>query len=176
MTAEPNSDRANVVGSGDVAALTTALVRDAQHLQKLLTGGSPQPTLSVVRSADEHRHTSCDNIDRLKHYLAARRRRTVLFPYGLFADPAWDILLDLFVARAEGRAICVTSACIASGVPATTALRWLKCLEQREMIVRRSDKYDGRRVYIRLTDATFSLIDQWVAGMWPPEDWQAPAS
>jgi len=36
------------------------------------------------------------------------------------ADPAWDMLLDLTAARAESRAVSVSSLCIAAGVPTTT--------------------------------------------------------
>ena len=47
-----------------------------------------------------------------------------MFGEGLFADPAWDIMLDLFAARIEGKDITVSSAGIAACVPPTTALRW----------------------------------------------------
>jgi hypothetical protein len=43
--------------------------------------------------------------------------RARYFKRELFKDPAWDILLDLYVARADGRGISVSSACIASGAP-----------------------------------------------------------
>jgi hypothetical protein len=59
-----------------------------------------------------------------RRYLRHRRERERLLP-DLFADPAWDILLDLFAASIERRPVSVSSACVAAAVPPTTALRWI---------------------------------------------------
>jgi len=59
-----------------------------------------------------------------------RQLRAKFFDAGLFADPAWDILLDLTAARAEHARVSVTSLCSASGVPPTTALRWIGQMTQ----------------------------------------------
>ena len=89
---------------------------------------------------------------------ALRRRRTRHLPQELFGEPAWDILLDLFIAAEEGRLIPVTSACIAADVPGTTALRWLTLLESRGLIERRPDPRDGRRCHVALTVAGYTVM------------------
>ena len=76
------------------------------------------------------------------------------FPASLFADPAWDMLLDLMAARLEGTPVAVSSLCIASAVPATTALRWIRTLTDRGLLVRVADPRDGRRVFIDLSEQT----------------------
>jgi hypothetical protein len=58
-------------------------------------------------------------------FRAFLRLRSQHFVPALFADPAWDILLDLAAARIDGRMVAVSSLCIAAAVPATTALRWI---------------------------------------------------
>ena len=68
------------------------------------------------------------------------------------ADPAWDILLDLTAARAEHSRVSVTSLCIASGVPPTTALRWISQMTEAELLQRVEDETDRRRAFIVLTD------------------------
>jgi hypothetical protein len=65
-----------------------------------------------------------------------RQMRTRFFDAQLFADPAWDILLDLTAARAERTRVSVTSLCIASGVPPTTALRWIGQMTQAGLLER----------------------------------------
>ena len=70
----------------------------------------------------------------------------------LFADPAWDILLDLYAAQLEQQRVAVSSLCIAAAVPATTALRWIKTLTEMGLLVRTADPHDGRRVYIELSE------------------------
>lgn len=81
-----------------------------------------------------------------------RQLRGQFFKDELFADPAWDMLLDLTAARAEHRRVSVTSLCIASGVPTTTALRWIKVLEQSGLVERKEDDTDRRRAFIALSD------------------------
>ena len=87
----------------------------------------------------------------LKAYRDRRRRSTIFGDDTLFGEPAWDILLDLFVAGERGNRVAVTSACIGSGVPSTTALRWLSVLETRGLIEREYDNQDARRSFVRLT-------------------------
>jgi DNA-binding MarR family transcriptional regulator len=80
-----------------------------------------------------------------------RASRRELINAALLGEPAWDILLDLFASEMEGRAISVSSACIASGVPATTALRYLGKLESRGLAARVAAEGDRRRWNICLT-------------------------
>jgi hypothetical protein len=81
-----------------------------------------------------------------------RQLRTRFFDADLFADPAWDILLDLTAARVEKVRVSVTSLCIASGVPPTTALRWIGQMTDAGLLARVEDKTDRRRAFIDLTD------------------------
>ncbi|PZU10711.1 winged helix DNA-binding protein [Sphingomonas sp.] len=90
--------------------------------------------------------------------IRARRLRDQYFPADLFADPAWDMLLDLAAARIEGGNVAVSSLCIAAAVPATTGLRWIKTLTDEGLFVRVADPDDGRRVFIRLSDAAIGGI------------------
>ncbi len=87
----------------------------------------------------------------LKALVAARADRDALFAAGLFSDPAWEMMLDLAVAEASGRPISVTSLCIASGAPTTTALRRMDDLKAAGLIDRVPDPRDRRRVLVRLT-------------------------
>lgn len=90
---------------------------------------------------------------RLVHRIIHHRRlRSRYFESELFADPAWDILLDLTAARAEHRRVSVTSLCIAAAVPPTTALRWIQQMTDMRILVREADPDDRRRAFIALAD------------------------
>jgi hypothetical protein len=97
-------------------------------------------------------------------YRNRRRRERVLDAPDLFADPAWDILLDLFASRLEGKQISTSSACIASCVPVTTALRWLTALEASGMVRKLADRRDKRRVYVEITDLGMERITRYFEG------------
>lgn len=70
---------------------------------------------------------------------------------GLFSDPAWDILIDLYAASMEERKTSVSSACIASAVPSTTALRYIERMKQMGLLDRFADNRDRRVVLLSIT-------------------------
>jgi hypothetical protein len=84
--------------------------------------------------------------------LRLRRLRNNYFSADLFADPAWDMLLDLTAAQLEGEKVAVSSLCIAAAVPATTALRWIKTMCDAKLFERHADPLDGRRIFIGLSE------------------------
>ncbi len=88
----------------------------------------------------------------VRRLLRQRRVREQYFPADLFADPAWDMLLDLYAARLERQPVSVSSLCIAAAVPATTALRWIKTMTDAGLFVRDADPNDGRRIFIALAE------------------------
>ena len=55
-----------------------------------------------------------------KNEIRARRHRQELFPNIQVADPAWDLMLELFINQAEGRRISVTGLGLSANVPGAT--------------------------------------------------------
>jgi hypothetical protein len=100
--------------------------------------------------------------------IRARRLRTRYFPEHLFADPAWDMLLDLLQAEIAQLRVPVSSLCIAAAVPATTALRWHKSMVQEGLFVRRADPHDGRRVFVELAPETSRALRSYFAEVGSP--------
>lgn len=95
--------------------------------------------------------------------IRARRLRGRYFPNDLFADPAWDMLLDLLQAEVSHLRLPVSSLCIAAAVPATTALRWLKTMVDEGLFIRRADPHDGRRVFVELAPDTSAALHRYFA-------------
>lgn len=92
-----------------------------------------------------------------------RQARAKFFDGELFADPAWDILLDLTAARAEHSRVSVTSLCIASGVPPTTALRWIGQMTQSGLLERVEDETDRRRAFVALSAGAADAMARYFA-------------
>ncbi|ALR19945.1 winged helix DNA-binding protein [Sphingobium baderi] len=97
----------------------------------------------------------------VRDWLRVRRLRDEFLPGDLFADPAWDMLLDLFAARLGQERVSVSSLCIASAVPPTTALRWIRTLTEKGLLQRQADPHDGRRVFITLADSAAAALTRW---------------
>lgn len=107
------------------------------------------------RRADDSRGVpDLDPIDYARHLLRLRRRRKAALPGIEFGEPAWDLLLDLLVQEAEGRNVSISSASVASGVPSTTALRYISRMVTAGQMVRQDDEQDARRAYVRLAVST----------------------
>jgi hypothetical protein len=99
----------------------------------------------------------------VRRIIRHRQLRARFFDGELFADPAWDILLDLTAARAEHQRVSVTSLCIASGVPPTTALRWIGQMVEAGLLARVEDETDRRRAFIVLTDKAAEAMSRYFA-------------
>ena len=117
---------------------------------------------SLIRQRAEKPSGPAIDATRVRAIIRARRLRDHYFRSELFADPAWDMLLDLMAARLDGKRVAVSSLCIAAAVPATTALRWIKTLTEHGLFVRVADPQDGRRVYIELSDAAATAVENYL--------------
>lgn len=93
-----------------------------------------------------------------REYSDRRRRELVFATEGLFGEPSWDILLDVFYRQMRGQQVSVTSACIGACVPMTTALRWITVLETSGLLERCDDPTDARRSFVRLTRKGITLM------------------
>lgn len=97
--------------------------------------------------------------------IASRRLRERIFESDLFADPAWDMLLGLYLDHLRDRPSYVKDACCVSIVPATTAMRWLVIMEKQGLIERAGDQADQRRVCLRLTPLAVSGLERYFSGL-----------
>lgn len=81
-----------------------------------------------------------------------RRARTNFVGHNdMFGEPAWDMLLDLFIRQANEEEITVKSACLNTDAPASTTTRWLMVLEHYGLIEMHCDPADPVRHLIHLT-------------------------
>jgi hypothetical protein len=129
--------------------LSEEVARIASALAELSTSAKTVHFVPPARGEGEGTEIDAEMVRGL---IRIRRLRDQFFPKDFFADPAWDMLLDLLAARLEHSRVAVSSLCIAAAVPATTALRWIRTLTEHGLFVRRQDPEDGRRIFIELSD------------------------
>lgn len=158
------SERANDVASDNNAErlrqLSEEVSRIASTLARLSAGpGSRPPTMEPAAAGDVPPLSA----ETVRNVIRARRLRARYFPEELFADPAWDMLLDLLQAEIAQLRVPVSSLCIAAAVPATTALRWLKTLVSQGVFMRHADPRDGRRVFVELAPQTSQALRRYFA-------------
>lgn len=125
------------------AAIEAAAGDDSAHAD-----GARAPTDELVRSIQQAR------LDRIR-----------FFPPQLFADPAWDMLLELYAAQLAELEVSVADLCIASYAPATVALECLSALERERLVERQTDPFDERRFTLTLSDRAIRAFTDYFAYM-----------
>lgn len=171
--------------SQDDRAALLSLTQQVEAIARQLEGlsHSPQgaaadtPTVSDVRSAfrgfgdsslrEPLARPGLPDAKMVRQIIRQRQARAKFFDPALFADPAWDMLLDLTAALGERRKVSVTSLCIASGVPPTTALRWVRQMTEAGLFERVEDAADKRRAFISLSDKARDAMARYFAEAGP---------
>ncbi len=97
--------------------------------------------------------------------LQEHRNRYIVIDQALFREPAWDILLELFLAELKGERLSVSNACVSTNLPESTALRHLSNMEERGYIVRVRDENDRRRIYVELTQESLDRLRDYFDGI-----------
>lgn len=87
-----------------------------------------------------------------------RRVRDRVFGPSLCINPPWHILVELFVAAEEGRNVTIKSACVAAGVPQSTALRHIAHLIDKGLCVRSQHPSDARSAHLKLSRAAHARM------------------
>jgi len=100
-----------------------------------------------------------------RQILAGRKQRDRYFDPMLFSNPAWDILLNLYVADAEGKLVSVLDSCSVSTVPQGVALRWLGYLKQEEMVIEAPDPARPRQTLLRLSEQTRLTVSSYLGSL-----------
>lgn len=152
-------------------ALAMELARLADQLGQISAGGDADDGDALADRSIAYQAEKTGDIGavtppdprRIRNLIQLRRLRDRFFDAGLFADPAWDMLLDLAASRLEGRSVSVSSLCIAAAVPPTTALRWIRMMTDQNLLVRRADAADARRMFVDLADHAFDQLCGWFA-------------
>lgn len=133
----------------------SGLSTELQRLARLMDTPEPQAN---GRSPDEGRggesFAGGDDPAQLNAYirdlLRREAKRREIGGGDLFGDPTWAMLLDLLLAKIEDRRIAVSSACIASGAPMSTALRLVRRLVGEGVLCRLPDEHDRRRHFLAI--------------------------
>lgn len=83
--------------------------------------------------------------------LSVRRRRSDYLHRAMLGEPAYDMLLGLYVAEAEGEALTAARLADRAGVAPSSALRWIDYLAAKELIVREPHPSRKRASVLKLS-------------------------
>lgn len=94
--------------------------------------------------------------------ICARSYRAKHFGPALFSDPAWDMLLVLFVASVREQMVTARELAKATATPTPTAIRWIDVLERDGLLQRNADPARAGYDDVRLSVRGRAAIYQWL--------------
>ena len=123
----------------------------------LLTEGArptkPANVWATFFRSDPGRDNDC-GASALRNAEATARRRLLrkqlLGGSGLFGEPAWDMLLDLFIHEAKGQPLSMSALCVTAGIPASSAMKLIQRMVDDGLLERSPDISDGRRSLVNI--------------------------
>jgi predicted transcriptional regulator len=146
--------------AADLRRLAQELTRMADEMDR--TPPAPDRPLLWAKD-DQGRPWSLCAI--AKRVYRSRRERERYLPANLFFDPAWDMLLDLFIASCQSKQLATKGLCLAAGVPPTTAIRYIDALVKAGLVARLDDPRDARRTLVVLTEEGRQAMARYLANV-----------
>ena len=148
----------HIESDGDEIVFSVPVRVSRRELKELLDSELP---LDSFKSHDRQQMGKGSLLDAAKRLVAFEHSRKAMPGIGgLFGDPAWMILLDLYIRGLEEKTTSVSSATLASGSPATTGLRYVSLLASSGHIIRSQHPHDERSVHVKLSSETRRAISQ----------------
>jgi len=132
--------------------------------------GKLQAALAIVRQASVRLALLADPLSpEAEHSLRAvaerlyaeRRRRDEYFPAALFGEPAWDLLLALFIAQDDGRHLTLTEAYAAAKVGAAEGPALIEKLVAAGLVARSHNRWNA----VLLTDHGMDRLSDYLADL-----------
>lgn len=129
---------------------------DLQRLAILITSDRPSDNKGKLQPEDITPAL-------VRKHIKSEARRREIGGGELFGDSAWSMLLDLLLAKMEGGMLSVSSACIGSGAPMSTAMRLVRRFVDAGIVHKVPDEKDRRRDFLVLDDDMRDLMLEYLA-------------
>jgi|GEM_PF-2673429 len=155
-------DRSRVVDAEGGRASVVRLVSSNETRTETLAEKQMEHEPMLLKSAEEEAKTSVRLCALAKEMRKMREARNQFFGRDAFDDPAWDILLALYIARCEGRLITVSQLCFCASVRPTDALRTVSALCDETLIERELANDNDEKVYMCLSSKGLAMTHNWL--------------
>lgn len=130
--------------------------RDREDAARLLT-------MILGRSRAEREIRDRDAVSIARAILEDRKQRSQIFNRGMFGEPAWELLLNLYIMDKQGPRLTIGGLVQIAGVAQATALRWLDYLKVQGLITREEHPTDSRTAIVTLTDKARDALGMYLS-------------
>jgi hypothetical protein len=158
MNLPPKQDEPRLEGHDTSKVSDLTVARSARETARIsamvdLKRGNVEPP-EILTDQDIRRNTQS-----ARRLLEISRQAETMFEGPLLSNPGWDILLDLFIQRNEGKRISIISVCVAANAPTSTVLRYIQAMIDSGAIVKKPSLDDSESLLIDLSDAAFARMN-----------------
>ncbi len=141
--------------SVEIAAIKLALAQASEKIQALdglVTSSDDKPQGQAPAAG---KINTAELIRRAEKLLKWSRLKadTLNLGAGLFADSCWNMCLDTYICDLKGEKITVSSIAHSSGIPMTTAMRYINVMAEQGLLGKSQNPSDHRMIFIS-TSAT----------------------
>ena len=153
-------------------AVTTKTIKlsseDVASFRRVLTSlDQPENSTPFAEPAEHHLRAIALRM------LELRRARSEFLNPAMLGEPAYEMLLHLYVAEGSNDPLTPARLADLSGIPHSSALRWIEYLVSKELATRERHPHDRRATVIDLTakgkdalDALLRMVHE--ADLWTP--------
>ena len=147
--------------------LTDHDCREAARLFALISNAPPRGVEHLLTLATETRapHDADAILARVRKYMSNQRLRVEYFNRSIFGEPAWEILLVLYMSEHAGRRQTIRRLADRVNTPLTTASRWIRYLEREHLVAKEPHPTDRRMSYVTLLDKGQALIENYFSSI-----------
>jgi DNA-binding MarR family transcriptional regulator len=149
----------DVVAAGQLAGEWISAHPEALGAEHLF---SVVPSLAQANEALSDAMPAEPLLARAESILRLRRSREPLLGRAMIGEPAYDLLLCLYV-RSGQEETSLSSLAKTAGIPYSSALRWIAYLADKGFLARAESKADGRATSVRLTASGRAVMDKLLA-------------
>lgn len=158
MNLPPKQDEPRFAGQDLSKVSDLAVARSAREIARVSTTGDQKRSNAVtpepITDGDVKR-----NAFAARRLLEISRQAAAMFDGPLLSNPGWDILLDLFIQRSEGKRISIISVCVAANAPTSTVLRYIEAMMDSGTIVKMPSLDDTESLLIDLSEAAYARMN-----------------
>ena len=148
----------------DLRDLASTLLKLADSIDQKWEGPEARPIFRWPSALARIEKNALNLAVKARTIYEKRRERKEHVPGQFLSEPAWDMLLELFMQFAGGAKVSTTSLCIAADCPGSTALRYIAQLEEAGLVTRAASEFDGRVTFVELTDEGVLSVGRYLEG------------
>ncbi|MEP2988256.1 MAG: helix-turn-helix domain-containing protein [Parasphingorhabdus sp.] len=146
----------------EIAALESLLSQGLEQVhavKRIARNDQPRsdetnPSIKIVNDADL--------IDRAENLLKWSRLKAECLNLGtgLFSDSCWDMCLDIYICDLKRQQITVSSVAHSSGIPMTTAMRYINVMSEEGLLEKTPNPSDNRMILVSTSTSCKQRISE----------------